>query len=89
MLKQVDTIRKYDLSYEIKSAEAGVLVGGEQLHMLLYAYDIVLISPTCEKAQKQLDILSAWCSKWCMKINSKNPKSYMLGIIKYQDKQRS
>ena len=55
-----------DLSELIKNAEAGVYVGGQQLHMLMYADDIVLVAPDVHKSQQQLDILSSWC-----KINAK------------------
>ena len=37
---------------------AGLQSGGEQLHMLFYVDDIVIITPTVDKAQTQLDILS-------------------------------
>ena len=71
-----------DLSHEVKDVNAGIMIGGEQLHMLFYADDIVLISPTVEKAQHQLDVLSNWCYKWDMKINAK--KSQVLNVRNYQ-----
>ena len=71
-----------DLSDEIHDTNAGVYVSGEQLHMLLYADDIVLISPNPTKAQTQLDVLSGWCERWLMKINVKNLRWFILEIIK-------
>ena len=47
-----------DMFEEIAQCGGGVKVGGESLHMLLYADDIVLISATAETAQKQLDTLT-------------------------------
>ena len=60
-----------DLAEEIRNAEAGVYIGGKQLPMLMYADDIVMISPSPTGAQNHLDILSEWCAKWMMKINAK------------------
>ena len=50
----------------VKQEGAGVYIGSHRLYMPLYADDIVMLAPTAEKAQKQLNILSAWCKKWLM-----------------------
>ncbi len=71
-----------DLSDKIKNINVGVYVGGQQLHMLMYADDIVLIAPNVSKAQQQLDILTAWCTDWMMKINAK--KSEIMHVRNYQ-----
>ena len=71
-----------DLSQEMIELNVGVKVGGECLNMLLYADDIVLISPSHEKAQQQLSLLANWCKNWNMYINSK--KSQIMHIRNYQ-----
>ena len=63
------------------------MIAGEQMHMLMYADDIVLIALMVQKAQKQLDVLSNWCHKWCMKINLK--KSQVLQVRNYQRARQS
>ncbi len=73
-----------DLSQEMNKLNVGVNVGGECLNMLLYADDIVLVSPNHEKAQQQLTLLANWCKKWNMYINSK--KSQVMHIRNYQKK---
>ena len=50
---------------------AGVMVGEVNLPILLYADDIVLISPTPEKLQSMLDVVGNWCRKWGMQVNAK------------------
>ena len=47
-----------DLAQEVKDMNAGVMVGEVNLPILLYADDIVLISPTPEKTAEY-----AWCSR--------------------------
>ncbi len=37
----------------------------------MYADDIVLLSPSIEKAQNLLNTMTMWCQKWQMRINSK------------------
>ena len=71
-----------DLYDEIAECDAGISIGGEKLHMLLYADDIVMVSPNAEKAQKQLNVLTSWCAKCRMQINAK--KSQILHIRNYQ-----
>ena len=61
-----------DLVDKINEAGAGVYMGGEQVSLLMYADNIVLISPNEEKSQMQLDTMSEWCSRWSMRINTKN-----------------
>ena len=51
--------------------------GGNQLHMLFYADDIVMLAPTAERAQIQLNVLKEWCTKWHMRINAKNKRLYI------------
>ena len=51
-------------------------MGGEQISLLMYADDIVLISKDAEGAQKQLDIMTTWCEKWSMAINAKKSQIF-------------
>ena len=66
-----------DLADEVRNAGSGVCMGGEQVSLLMYADDRVLISDNEKGAQKQLDVMSAWCGWWGMKINARNPKYCM------------
>ena len=61
-----------DLADDVREVNAGVYVGGTQIPILLYADDVVLISPNAVNLQKQLDALHTWCKKWCMDINQSN-----------------
>ena len=71
-----------DLAEEIKSLDAGIMVGGLILSILLYADDIVLIAPTPEKLQAMLDVVTSWCRKWGMDINAK--KTQILHVRNHQ-----
>ena len=71
-----------DLAQEVKDAEAGVYMGGEQCALLMYADDIVFLSPDIDKAQKQVTVLYEWCKKWRMSINPK--KSQVMHIRNHQ-----
>ena len=59
-----------DLSGEIKMSGKGVIIGDERVAILLYADDICLLAESEEDLQSLLDILSGWCSKWCMQVNT-------------------
>ena len=71
-----------DLANEINNVGVGAYIGGEQLSLLMYADDIVLISTNEEGAQKQLDVMSNWCTKWAMRINAK--KSQVIHVCNPQ-----
>ena len=60
----------------------GVDVGNHVLNLLMYADDIVLVAPTVQAAQEQLDIMKDWCETWGMVINLK--KSQILHIRPHQ-----
>ncbi len=74
-----------DMADEMRRAQVGVPIGGEYIDLLMYADDVVLISPSADKAQKQLDVMAEWCNKWGMSINQK--KSQVVHIRNHQ-KQR-
>ena len=59
-------------------------MGDNVLNLLMYADDIVLVAPTTEAAQRQLDVMTDWCETWGMAINSK--KSQVLHIRPHQRK---
>ena len=59
-----------DLALSIKEMNNGVYIGGNNISILLYADDIVLLSPTENKLQEMLNQVNSWCSKWGMKINA-------------------
>ena len=71
-----------DLGIEINDLNVGIDIGGHKLNLLMYADDIVLISPDTRSAQQQLDILTRWCSTWGMHINAK--KSQVVHVRPHQ-----
>ena len=61
-----------DFVIEVNDAQLGVPISYEtdSFSALLYAYDIVFdIALSHINMQKQLDILSSWCDRWCMRVN--------------------
>ena len=58
-----------DLAVEIKGLNAGINIDGSNVTILMYADDIVLLAPTEECLQKQLDALHNWCRRWRMVVN--------------------
>ena len=58
-----------DLADKIKELNSGIMVGGLQIPLLMYADDVVLMAPTKADAQKQLNALDEWCKTWWMAIN--------------------
>lgn len=73
-----------DLGEDINRANVGIDIGGHKLNLLMYADDIVLISPDSTSAQLQLDVLTEWCSSWGMFINTK--KSQIVHVRPHQRK---
>lgn len=55
------------------------------LSILLYADDIVLIAENEVSLQNMLDIMSSWCSKWRLTINSE--KTQVVHFRKKSDSQ--
>ncbi len=58
-----------DLAEEIRGADIGLDFDNQNIALLMYADDIVLLNNSYEDAQKALDILSTWCARWGMKVN--------------------
>lgn len=64
-----------DLAQEIKQGNFGVSIEDMNLSILLYADDIVLIAENEVNLQNMLNIMSLWCSKWRLTINSEKNTS--------------
>ena len=58
-----------DLATDIKSLSKGVPINGEQISILMYADDVVLISDSEEGLQEMLHTLDAWSRDWRLNIN--------------------
>ena len=63
-----------DLAEEIKALNCGIEMGDDQLALLLYTDDIVLIGPSEEALQLMLDKLQELCTKWRLTINKGKTK---------------
>ena len=63
-----------DLATGIKGLDCGVKINGNDLSILLYADDIVLIAPSEGSLQKMLDFVADWCRKWRMAVNNEKTK---------------
>ena len=59
-----------DLATGIKDLNLGIDINGYNCSILLYADDIVLISPDEKSLQKMLDYVRKWCTRWRMAVNS-------------------
>ena len=64
-----------DLEKEfIEKGVDGLDIGMLKLYLLLYADDIVIFSASSEGLQYGLDVLSDYCSKWRLKVNTDKTK---------------
>ena len=64
-----------DLAQEIKNLNCGVNFGdNDNLSILLYADDIVLLAETDDDLQRMLNCLYRWCSKWRLVVNESKTK---------------
>ena len=63
-----------DLACKIKSLEKGVNVRGENISILMYADDMVLLAEKEKDLQIMLDELSHWCDTWGMDVNEEKTK---------------
>ena len=76
-----------DLAEEIKSLNCGLEIGDDQLALLLYADDIVLLAPTEESLQLMLNKLNEWCAKWRLLINQEKTKIVHFRPVSIQETQ--
>ena len=58
-----------------KDTDPIVLPNGSNLNCSLYADDLVLISHSAKGLEKALSILSEYCDKWLLSVNSKKTKA--------------
>ena len=61
-----------NLASQIKELHHGIKIGIEQVSILLYADDIVLLSDSEKGLQSMLTYLNKWCMQWCLYINVLN-----------------
>ena len=57
-----------NLASQIKELHCGIKIGIEQVSILLYADDIVLLSDSEKSLQSMLTYLNKWCMQWCLDI---------------------
>ena len=62
-----------DLIENIQNTDSPVL-NNREMPCLLYADDLVLMSPTAEGLQCKLDILDNYCKRWMMEVNPSKTK---------------
>ena len=64
-----------DLESELmQNGVDGTDIGMLKLYLLLYADDIVIFSSTSDGLQKGLDVLSDYCQKWKLTVNTEKTK---------------
>ena len=64
-----------DLESELmQNGVDGIDIGMLKLYLLLYADDIVIFSSTSDGLQKGLDVLSEYCQKWKLTVNTEKTK---------------
>lgn len=59
-----------DLAMQLKHLNSGIQIGPNKLNVLLYADDIALIAENEGDMDAMLDVVSGWCRKWRLRINS-------------------
>uniref|UniRef100_A0A3B1JC70 ribonuclease H n=1 Tax=Astyanax mexicanus TaxID=7994 RepID=A0A3B1JC70_ASTMX len=57
-----------------QSAAPGLTLQGGEVKFLLYADDLVLLSPTAQGLQQHLDLLEQYCQNWALAVNLKKTK---------------
>ncbi len=70
-------INELALSLE-RSAAPGLTLHDSQIRCLLYADDLVLLSPTKHGLQQNLDLLEQYCQTWALTVNLKLNQHYDL-----------
>ena len=61
----------------------GIKFEQENLAILLYADDLVLLSENEEDLQQMINELAIWCSKWRMVVNTEKNPGYSLSVKTY------
>lgn len=57
-----------------KSSVPGVSLHNKEVKCLLFADDLVLLSPTAQGLQQSLDLLEHYCQTWALTVNPKKTK---------------
>ncbi len=76
-------INELALSLE-RYAAPGLTLHDSQIRCLLYADDLVLLSPTQHGLQQNLDLLEQYCQTWALTVNLKKTN-----IMIFQKRSRS
>lgn len=66
------------------SAAPGLTLHHSDITFLLYADDLVLLSPTEQGLQQNLDLLEQYCQTWALAVNTQKTK-----IMTFQKRSRS
>ena len=67
-----------------KSTAPGLTLHDKEINFLLYADDLVLLSPTQQGLQQNLDLLEQYCQTWALAVNVKKTR-----IMIFQKRPRS
>ena len=57
-----------------QSPSPGLNLQGKEIKFLMYADDLVLLSPTEHRLQQNLSLLETYCQNWAMNINLEKNK---------------
>ena len=63
-----------DLATEINALNCGIKYEDNEISLLMYADDIVLISGSAEDLQNMLNTMNIWCNKWRLAVNESKTK---------------
>ena len=63
-----------DLAAEINALHCGIKFDNNEVSILLYANDVVLISESADDLQNMLNTLNKWCNKWRLGVNESKTK---------------
>jgi hypothetical protein len=63
-----------DLPSYLSNTSDPVNVNGKDVHCLMYADDIMLLSKSAKGLQEKLDILNTYCKDWCLTVNTSKTK---------------
>lgn len=73
-------IDRFEQFLDLRCPEEGVELGGRLLRMLLYADDMVLLSPNLRGLQRMLDVLHMFCRDTHMKVNVDKTEVVVFGL---------
>ena len=59
-----------DLPSSLSNTSDPVNVNGKDVHCLMYADDIILLSRSAKGLQEKLDILNTHCKDWCLTVST-------------------